>query len=231
MRRVIFRSKEELFERASALFARRSAEAIERRGRFLVALSGGKTPRPLYERLTTEPYPREIDWPCVQVFWSDERCVPPEDPASNYRSAREALLDRVPIPAENVHRIHGELPAEDATVRYGEELETVLGTAGRFDLVLLGIGDDGHTASLFPKHEALEEAERAAVAVETLSPARVTLSLPMLNRAREVVFLVTGRGKREVLGRLDAGEDLPAARVRPDDGRLLWLVDREAAPR
>lgn len=232
MRRVIFRSPEELFDRAAAFFARRAAEAIGSRGRFAVALSGGTTPLPLYARLASEPYPTEIDWPRVHVFWGDERCVPTDHPASNYRAAREAVLDHVPLPPENVHRIFGELSPDRAAERYRGTLDAQLGREGRLDLVLLGVGRDGHTASLFPGDPALEEEELDAVTV--VHPGgehpRVTLTFPALRRARETVILAVGKEKRDIVRRIDAGEVLPAALAVPEDGEVLWLLDRDAAP-
>ena len=145
--------------------------------------------------------------------------------------AREALLDKIPIPSENVHRIQGELPPEQAAAAYEAELEAVLGADGRFDLILLGMGTDGHTASLFPVTTALEERERAVVAVyvERLRAWRVTLTLPAINAARQVLFLVSGVAKAKTLARIRAGQPLPASLVQPSEGQVVWLVDRAAA--
>jgi 6-phosphogluconolactonase len=167
----------------------------------------------------------------VHVFWGDERCVPPDHPDSNYGMASRALLEPVEIPSENVHRILGELPPAEAAVAYRTELLEVLGEEGRFDLILLGLGTDGHTASLFANTTAIEERERGVVAVyvRELTSWRVTLTLPVINAARQVVFLVSGAAKAPVLARVRAGEALPAGMVQPEDGRLTWLVDRQAA--
>ncbi len=207
--------------------------AIAARGRFAVALAGGATPRPTYALLAEQPLAQEVEWPRVEVFWGDERCVPPDHLDSNYRMARCALLDHVPIPRENVHRIPGELPPQEAAAAYRLELQEALGAAGHFDLVLLGMGSDGHTASLFPGTAAVDEEERSVVAVYVpkLGAWRVTLTLPVINAARHVIFLVAGAEKAEVLARVRGGEPLPAAKVQPADGQLTWLVDRDAAAR
>jgi 6-phosphogluconolactonase len=204
--------------------------AIAERGRFLVALAGGSTPRPVYTLLAKEPFVSQVEWTFVHVLWGDERCVPPDHPDSNYRMAFQALLERVAIPAENVHRIPGELPPEQAASVYRAELGKVLGADGRFDLILLGMGADGHTASLFASTTAMEERGRDVVAVyvERLTSWRVTLTLTVINAARHVMFLVSGAAKAPVFARVRAGEALPAGLVRPRDGQLTWLVDQQA---
>lgn len=222
---------ERLAEAAARRIVALASAAVARRGRFVVALSGGSTPRATYRLLATEPHASAIDWLRVQVFWGDERCVPPHHADSNYRVARRALLDHVDLPARNVHRIRGELTPEEAAAAYRAELEAALGDRGRFDLILLGLGPDGHTASLFPGTTALEEGQRAVVAVhlEELGAWRVTLTLPVLNAARHVMFLVSGADKANALARVLEGERLPAGLVQPSDGSLTWLVDRKAA--
>ncbi|MGD2147138.1 MAG: 6-phosphogluconolactonase [Anaerolineae bacterium] len=216
---------------AAQRFAAAAVLGISERDRFVVALSGGSTPEPIYERLASKRFGSRVDWPRVHVLWGDERSVPPEHPDSNYRMASEALLDHVPIPRENVHRIRGELEPQEAATLYRRELARVLGEGGRIDLVVLGLGTDGHTASLFPGSTALEEHDLDVVAVyvERLGVWRVTLTLPAINAARQAVFLVAGAGKAEVLARVRSGEALPAGLVRPRDGKLTWLVDRDAA--
>jgi 6-phosphogluconolactonase len=216
---------------AAERFIGLASAAISERGHFFVALSGGSTPRPVYALLAEEPFVSRVDWTRVHVFWGDERCVPPDHPDSNYRMASRALLDHVPIPAENVHRIQGELLPQEAALVYRAELREVLGDDRRFDLILLGMGTDGHTASLFPGAMALEERERDVVAVyvEKRTAWRVTLTLPLINAARHVMFLVSGAGKAPLLARVRAGDPLPAALVQPEDGQLTWLVDRHAA--
>jgi 6-phosphogluconolactonase len=218
---------------AADRFVSLASAAIARRGRFCVALAGGSTPEPVYARLAQRPRAGKIDWARVEVFWGDERSVPPDHPDSNYRMAHQSLLDRVPIPEKNVHRIRGELPPQEAAAAYRLELQDHLGVDGRFDLILLGMGPDGHTASLFPGTDAVQEQEHSVVAVyvEKLDTWRVTLTLPVINAARQVVFLVGGEQKAHSLARVHAGEPLPAAMVEPADGQLSWLVDRDAAAR
>jgi 6-phosphogluconolactonase len=230
-----------LVQRAAAeLLADAAVEAVRARGRFAVALAGGSTPRGAYELLAREPLRVRVPWADVHVFWGDERHVPPDHPDSNYRMAREALLAHVPLPEGNVHRIPAENPdASAAAAAYEQTLRHVFATsagkAPRFDLIFLGMGPDGHTASLFPRGHAMEERARLAVAerVESVGGWRITLTLPVLNAAAQVVFLVTGADKAPalamVLGPEGAGSGLPAALVRPREGRLLWLVDAPAA--
>jgi len=214
---------------------------VKRRGRFTLALAGGSTPARLYHLLAGPDYRDAIPWSHVWVCFGDERCVPPHHPDSNYHLAHEALLSRVPIPPDHVVRIAGELEPEAAAAAYEEALRRCFDLAGagrpRFDLILLGMGEDGHTASLFPGLPALEEKGRLAVATavpEYARPAvpRVTLTLPVLNAARQVIFLVTGAHKACAVGAVLAGLSpsgpLPAALVRPRQGRLVWLLDREA---
>ncbi len=200
-------------------------------------LSGGSTPRAVYELLADREFRGQIEWPRLHLFWGDERCVPPASAESNYRMAREALLEAVPLPAENIHRIYGELPPARAAIAYEDELRAVFGTEHgaipRPDLVLLGLGEDGHTASLFPGTAALEEDRRLAVDVyvDRLSSSRVTLTFPVLNNARTVLFLVTGASKAAALAAVlrNPASGLPASRVVPHNGDLLWYVDHDAA--
>jgi 6-phosphogluconolactonase len=223
-------------------FVARAAEAVTARGRFTVALSGGSTPRSTYTLLASDEFAPRVDWPRVHVFWGDERCVPPDHPDSNYRIAREPLLLHVPIPAGNVHRIHGELDPAQAAREYERVLLTVFGgspggSPPRLDLVLLGMGNDGHTASLFPGTAAIHEGERWVVAhhVPRLSAWRVTLTPAVINAAAQVTFLVAGAGKaerlREVLKGSHQPDVLPAQIVSPTGGQLLWLADAAAASR
>ena len=216
-------------------FVTLAAEAVAVHGQFVVALSGGSTPRATYTLLASDEFAARVDWPRVRVFWGDERCVPPDHPDSNYRMAREALLDKIPIPTENVHRIQSELSPDQAATAYQEELEAVLGIGGRFDLILLGMGTDGHTASLFPGTAVIYEQTRKVVAhrVKKLGAWRITLTPVVINAAAHVTFLVSGAGKAERLREALTGpyqpDVLPAQIVRPTDGRLLWLVDAAAA--
>lgn len=220
--------------------ARRAGEAVRTRGRFTFALAGGSTPRALYHLLSEAPFRDRLPWNAVEVFWGDERHVPPDHPESNYRMAREALLDRVPLPAGNVHRIPAEDPdAARAAARYDEDLAAAFALSAdelpRFDLILLGLGPEGHTASLFPGSEAVHETKRrvAAPYVPKFSAFRITLTPPVLNHAAAVLFLVSGEEKAAALAAVLEGVpqvDLyPAQIVSPHDGALSWLVDRAAA--
>lgn len=222
-------------------------EAISARGRFVVALSGGSTPRAAYLRLATrDSRLTPDDWRQTRALWGDERCVPPDDPRSNYRMAKEVLLDRVPIPPEQVHRIRGEEEPEKAAADYELELERVLGCHPErsegaalrmtcIDLVLLGLGEDGHTASLFPGQRSVHETQRWAIAV--LAPDRklwrVTLTPAILNLASNVTFVVSGANKAQTLQRVleqpSNPDALPAQAIRPVHGRLTWMVDEAAA--
>ena len=228
----LYEAPEGLAEAAAGAFVQSAAEAIAERGRFAVALAGGSTPRTTYEVLARD-HAEDLDWPNVHVFFGDERTVPPDHEDSNYWMAREALLDRVPI--GSVHRMRGELPPDEAAASYEEDLGQFFG--GEFpvlDLVMLGIGEDGHTASLFPETAALEVTDRLAFAnpVPKLDTTRLTLTVPVLNAAREVHFLVAGGGKAEALAEILEGDaaprQYPAKLVRPSGGPT-WLVDRAAA--
>ena len=236
----LFPDREALAFSAAHYFLSVGQASIMHRGRFMVALSGGTTPRMLFQRLNVTRMQDSLNWDVVHIFWGDERCVPPDDVESNYRMAREALLDVLPIPACNVHRFLTEMPPEEAAQRYQEELQSSFGLLDAtcppvFDLIMLGLGTDGHTASLFPDTSVLEEQERwaAAVYVEKLSAWRVTLTLPVLNAARDVLFLVSGESKAQVLQEVLTAKDgivkYPAQLVQPVSKRLYWFVDDEAA--
>jgi len=220
-------------------FVRLANEAVEAHGSFSVALSGGSTPKVLFGLLATE-YLDRVPWRGVHVFWGDERHVGPEHPDSNYRMAREAMLSKVPIPEENVHRVEAENPdAAAAADAYARTLDASFhpeaGAFPRFDLVMLGMGPDGHTASLFPHTEALGERSSTVVAnwVAKFDTHRITLTVPVLNAAANVLFLVAGADKAEALREVLQGEpnsdEYPSQLVRPTSGRLVWLVDRAAA--
>lgn len=226
---------EALARLAAAAIAGRAAAAAAARGSFSVALAGGSTPRRTYQLLAEPPHRESVPWARVQVFFGDERCVPPHDADSNFRMAREALLDRVPVPRERIHRIRGEAPdAAEAAAEYQAELRAALGPAARLDLVLLGMGPDGHVASLFPASDALEESSRLALAVVAPKPPprRITLTLPALSAAAEALFLVAGADKAERVAEVLSGRgpELPASRVQPEGG-TLWLLDAAAASR
>jgi 6-phosphogluconolactonase len=242
---LVLPDRDALSRAAADEFTRRADAAVVAKGSFAVALSGGSTPKRLYELLASEGEPcrARMPWGRTHFFFGDERHVPPEHAESNYRMVRETLLTRAPIPPENVHRVVAENPdAYAAADEYERELRdffhTREGLQPRFDLILLGLGEDGHTASLFPGTAALFEAERLFVAnwVEKLCAYRLTMTLPLINRARAVVFLVSGGEKAEVLRAVldtEACErdepPYPAQLVHPTCGELLWLADEAAA--
>ena len=218
--------------------------AIEARGAFIVALSGGSTPRSLYAQLAAEPCVSSLDWSRVHILWGDERCVPPDHVSSNYRMARETLLDHVPVPEVNVHRIRGEDDPAEAALAYERvlraELLTPIGPpraapGSRIDLVLLGLGHDGHTASLFPGKASLHDNARWVVAdhVHAVPMWRVTLTASVMNAAAEVVFLVSGDAKAAIVRKVLEGpkrpQELPAQLIAPTAGRVTWLLDAPAA--
>ena len=229
----VYENPEGLAGAAAAEFAARAAEAIEERGRFTVVLAGGSTPKATYDILARD-YAGRIDWSKVHVFFGDERSVPPDDDDSNYKMAREALLDHVPI--GSVHRMQGELPPDDAAAAYEEELRGFFGPdeLPRFDLILLGIGGDGHTASLFPETSALEVHDRWVVAnpVLKLETTRITLTVPVINAALAVYFLVAGEGKADALAHILGGDAdpraYPASLIQPQEGPT-WMLDQQAA--
>lgn len=222
---------------ATELFVSAAARSIHARGRFNVALAGGSTPRALYVNLAADPFKGQLDWSHVHLFWGDERCVPPDHADSNYRMARETLIDHVPIPAGNVHRMQGELEPEAAARDYGLILKNYFNNAesGGFDLVLLGMGEDGHTASLFPHTPVLQEKRHRCVAVyvDKLDAWRITLTASMINTAHQICFMVTGENKaqtlRDVLRGPHQPEHLPAQSIHPVSGDIIWMVDEPAA--
>jgi 6-phosphogluconolactonase len=229
----VFGSPEELSEAAAGEFAARAAEAIEEYGRFAAVLAGGSTPKEMYAVLASD-YADGIDWGKIHVFFGDERPVPPDDDDSNYKMAREVLLDHVPV--GGVHRISGELPPDEAAGAYEEELRTFFESeeVPRFDLILLGVGGDGHTASLFPETSALEVHDRLVVAnpVLKLDTTRITLTVPIINAARAVVFLVAGDDKAEAIEKIledDADARAYPARLIQPAGELEWMLDQSAA--
>jgi 6-phosphogluconolactonase len=221
---------------AANRIAGEAMEAIAESGRFAIALSGGSTPKRTYELLATSPLRERIPWQSVHVFWGDERCVPPDDERSNERMARRALLDHVPLDERNVHPIRCEGDAERAGAAYEHELQREFGTARTpLDLVLLGMGDDGHTAGLFPGSPALDETLRWTAVIQKAGEEhkRITTTLPLLNLARRAIFLVSGASKaamlRVVIEEQGGPSRLPASRIAPLHGEALWLCDRAAA--
>ena len=232
----VFDTPEQVAHAAAARFVDYSISSIREHGSFAIALAGGSTPRRAYE-LLAEKYKDTVKWPLVHLFFGDERMVPPDSPESNYRMVNDTLVSRVEIPPENVHRTIGETIPSESAERYEAELKRFFGTVDwpRFDLVVLGLGADGHTASLFPGSDVLKEEEKWVVA--TTQPQkgqdRITLSLRVINHAARVTFIVTGDEKAATLARVlhsePAKQQLPAQRVRPVNGVLEWLVDRAAA--
>lgn len=224
----VFSNSEELARGAAEYFVERSAEAVAQKGFFTVALSGGSTPKALYQLLadTGEPFRAQIPWSQTHFFWSDERHVPPDHPDSNYRMTHEAMLSHVPVPESNIHRVHGEkLNAGEAASEYEQTLLPL-------DLILLGLGTDGHTASIFPGSEVLHETKRLVAApwVEKLNTYRITMTLPLLNSGGSVLFLVSGADKAEIVKAvLEGPKQYPAQFVQPTNGQLLWMLDRLAA--
>lgn len=221
---------------AARHFVARSLEAVAIRGLFTVALSGGSTPRSLYEVLADpdEPFRALVPWPNIHFFWSDERHVAPDHPDSNYRMAYEAMLSHVPVSEGNVHRIPSENPDAAAAAQAYEETLVEITKAHlppRLDLILLGLGTDGHTASIFPGSEVLHETKRLVAApwVEQLKTYRITMTLPLINKGASVLFLVSGIEKAEIVREVLQGpKRYPAQEVNPASGELLWMLDREA---
>lgn len=219
---------------AAGRLSRLARESVERRNRFTIALSGGSTPRGVYSALAEGDF--VLPWESIHLFWGDERCVPPHHEQSNYRLADQAMVSRVPIPAENVHRMRGELPPDEGARDYRDLLVTFFSSPWpRFDVVLLGIGEDGHTASLFPGSAALQEAAVAVTVAyaEKLGSYRLTLTPPAINNADNVLFLASGESKAAVLKEVIEGEErpfqIPAQLIRPSNGRLVFMIDRAAA--
>jgi len=232
----VYGDLEQLARAAAEIFVERSQQTP---GAFRVALSGGHTPIALHQLLAHTPYRERVAWERIQFYWGDDRCVPPDDEQSNYRMARETLLDPLGIRAEQIHRMRGELPPAEAAYQYEQELRATfnLGTGElpRFDFNLLGIGPDGHTASLFPHTAALDERERLVVAntVPQLQTTRITLTVPVFNYAATTVFLIAGADKADALVAVLRGprnpDQYPAQLIAPTNGELLFLLDRAAA--
>ena len=230
----IFPTIAELFSAAGGEFFSVVTTALQQRDAANIALSGGSTPRSLYEligkRAVSEPALKQIDWRKVHLFFGDERSVPPSDKESNYRMVRESLLSNASLGAAHVHRIHAELPPAQAAEQYEADLKQHFGSdLPRFDLILLGLGPDGHTASLFPGTAGLNVTDRSVIAndVPQQHTTRITFTYPVLNHASEVLFLVAGAEKSASMARALNTRDVPAARVEPN-GRLLWFADATA---
>jgi 6-phosphogluconolactonase len=233
----VFSDLEEISHKAAEVFTNFSRSCIASQQKFSAAISGGSTPRRLYTLLSSDQYRNEVHWPSVHFFWTDERCVPKEYKESNFKTAFDALLSKIPIRDENIHRIRGEEDPDKGARDYEEDVETFFGMSGWpiFDLILLGLGEDGHTASLFPGSNLLKERIRLAAPVYLEKPNwnRITLTLPVLNNATQILFLVAGHSKAdvvyEILGNGRKKEKYPAGLISPVHGSITWLIDQEAA--
>lgn len=235
MKLHIHENPAQLAEAAAAFVGQQAQFSIRKRGISNLALSGGSTPLALYQHLAQVPLAQLIDWSRLHVFWSDERCVPPDHSDSNYRQAYDVLLRHVPIPAGNIHRQKGELVPAEAAEEANLTLAAHFGGAALpiFDLVMLGLGTDGHTASLFPRSEALKTDNQWVVAnyVDQVAAWRLSFTYPLINAARNIVFLVSGEKKAAIAKEVieERNPALPASRVQPVDGELIWFLDGAAA--
>lgn len=234
---IICRDNDELSRKAAEQFVALARQASAARGRFSVALSGGSTPKALYSLLATGEFGERLAWRQIHFFWGDERCVPPDHAESNFRMVEESLLSKIPVSSKNVHRMNGAIEPAVTAATYEAELRQFFSSSQeklpRFDLILLGLGEDGHTASLFPDSSALSETERwvATTYVQKLEAHRLTLTLPVINNAAQITFLIAGQSKAAVVKKILASQDTnaPAARIKPADGKLSWFITRDAA--
>jgi 6-phosphogluconolactonase len=235
---AIYSDADMLGHEAARYVVRVANESIVTHGRFTLALAGGSTPKKLYALLASEPYRDQINWALVEVFWSDERCVPADSEDSNYHLAEEVLLSKVPIPASQIHRMPADATDRDAAALvYTEEIQRVFGTNGipSFDLLQLGMGPEGHTASLFPHQASLKELRRLIMPVDVPKPPppRLTFTPPLLNAAVHVLFLVTGQDKADAVAAILEGEnkpdEYPAQIIQPPEGEVTWMLDSAAA--
>lgn len=235
---AIYSDVDTLSQEAARYVVRVASESITTHGRFTLALAGGSTPKKLYGLLASEPYRDQIDWALTEIFWSDERSVPPDNEESNYHLAQEALLSKVPISTAQIHRMPADAEdREQASLTYIQEIQRVFGTNGipSFDLIQLGMGPEGHTASLFPHQASLHEQSRLImpVTVPKPPPPRLTFTPPLLNAATHVLFLVAGQDKADALQAVLEGEynpdEYPAQIIRPTQGEVTWMLDPAAA--
>ena len=235
---VVSATVHELFEEAAQLISSTAADAIQQRGMFSLALSGGSTPKGLFQLLATPAWRERIDWSNTHVFWGDDRYVPHTDQRSNFRMTKDALLDHVRVPEYNVHPMPTDVPPDEAALHYEQTLRRVLGKASDFpqlDLNLLGLGENGHTASLFPHRPTLHENQRLVVSdlVPEVGMHRITMTAPMINAGRTIVFLVAGGSKADVVRDVIRGpqqpDQLPAQLIQPVNCELIWLMDAAAA--
>jgi 6-phosphogluconolactonase len=235
---AIYPDKHTLSQHAAEYVMRIANESIDLHGHFTIALTGGTTPGELYSLLGSEPFISQIDWQLVHIFWGDERCVPYNSPESNFYLAHEALLQKISIPESQIHLMPADqLDRDAASQAYTVEMQNTFGTNGipSFDLIHLGMGPEGHTASLFPHQASLQEKHRLVmpVSVPKPPPDRLTFTPPLLNAARNVLFLVTGNEKADALHAVLEGEyqpdEYPAQIVRPTNGEVVWMLDKAAA--
>ncbi|AFL87320.1 6-phosphogluconolactonase [Terriglobus roseus DSM 18391] len=238
---LVYDTPERLAQAAAEVFAKYAVDAVAARGVARIAISGGTTPKSMFALLATEPFLGQVPWDKLHLYWVDERCVSPEDADSNFRMTFEQLLCKVPLPAENVYRMEGEMDPEEAANRYEAILRNTFRLEGAqapaFDLILLGMGDDGHTASLFPHTDAIDAMGRLVVAnfVPQKDTWRITLTWTVINQGKRVVFLIEGGTKADRLHEVLLGdydpERLPAQLIRPENGHIGLLLDAEAARR
>lgn len=233
----IFANKQALSEAGAELFLTVAQEAVEKNGRFLVALSGGSTPAILYELLGKRPFLDTLPWQKTHIFWGDERLVPPDDDGSNYKQAHDLFLQHIPIPLENIHRAKGELSPKEAAADYIQQLKAFSDDSlPTFDLILLGLGNDGHTASLFPGPITTAEQQNPVISVTATyegRPAnRITFTPKLINKAHHILVLATGKSKSDLITKVLYGplhiERFPIQRIKPNAGQLLWYLDKEA---
>jgi 6-phosphogluconolactonase len=227
----------QMAKKGAEIFFQAVKKSVETRGRFVVAISGGSTPRDMHRMLGEEPFRSNISWDKIEIFWVDERCVPENDPASNYGTAKKDFLDRVSIPEAQVHPMPGEGSPEKGAFSYQQELLKFVkngeGELPAFDLIFLGLGTDGHTASLFPGQRSLNERKRLVVPVKGGNPkvSRLTMTYPVINSGRQIVLMVFGKEKAGVVKTVIEGKQsrFPAQGIEPMNGKLIFLIDREAA--
>jgi 6-phosphogluconolactonase len=237
MRALILPDLEAISHKAAEIFLYLSEQYISSAKRFVVALSGGTTPKRFYELLGSDVFRDAIDWSHIHFFWVDERCVPKEHEESNYKLAFDTFLSKVPVRTSNIHRIKGEESPDIAASEYEKAMQAFFGTSGLpvFDLIILGMGEDGHTASLFSGSESLKEKTRLAIPVHMIKQNfnRVTLTLPVLNSAAHIIFLVAGKSKAHIVKAVLAGDKeskkFPAGLINLENDNIQWLIDREAA--
>ena len=227
----------DLARTAADIFSMRANECVARKGHFFVAISGGTTPRLFHRMLVQEPYVSEIPWDKMHIFWVDERCVPENDAASNYGASKKDFLNRAPISKTQIYPMPGRLSPEDGARKYQKALmeffDLKYGQFPIFDLIFLGTGKDGHTASLFPGQKALDERERLVISVKGGDPyvSRLTMTFPVLNHAKRIIFMVSGKNKADIVKTILEFHKarLPAQRIQPLNGTLTWLLDNESA--